>query len=114
MVSKNDKGDICEIYNQDKMLSDVLKAINPELERKLNIIKRKYGCFSLSYALHVILSYHARYNYEAMTEEIKEMFSDIRVSGAPQINEDVFYKRKHNKWDEHTTTYKKKIYRTDI
>lgn len=113
-ISKDGYGNMTESYNYDSMLSSFLSAIDPDALEKLKIKAKDLGCFSITAALREIIfeSVDKQYTIES---DIKEIFSDIRISSGQAINEDVRYKMGHRmNVDEYTTINQKPTYRADL
>ena len=113
-VSKDGYGNMTESYNYDTMLSSFLSAIDPDALAKLKIKAKDLGFFSITAALREIIleSVDKQYTIES---DIKDIFSDIRISSGQAINKDVRYKTGHRiNVDEYTTITPKPTFRADL
>lgn len=50
---------------------------------------------------------------ETIADEVREMFTDERIPTGQRINEDIYYRGKHNRGD-YTTITQNKTYRADL
>lgn len=94
-VGKDNKGEWTKNYNIDDMLSEFLEILNPKILNELKKEKRELGYFSLVQTLQKIINENGTLKKDEIEEEVKSLFTDIRVSGLA-INGDVYYKRKKN------------------
>lgn len=103
-INKDECGNIKESYNFDMMLSDFMKALEPEV---LNVITRerdKRGYFSIVHTLHNLVLENAEKSPDTISQEVSSMFTDERIGlFGEKINNDVFYKKKPNCWEECVT-----------
>lgn len=107
-VYKNEYGNLKESYNFDGMLTDFLAAFDPDLLQALIQTKEQLGYFSIAHTLHTMVMERKPAPVDTTAEEIAEMFSDIRITTGEQINEEIYYKGKNNKWEATTTLTGKK------
>ncbi len=96
-VGKDEKGQATEHYNTDTILTDLLKAYDPNILHALEKERDRRGHFSLCHTLHDIVLQRAVQSTDQMHEEIAELFSDVRITSGESLNDDVFYVRKHYK-----------------
>lgn len=113
-VSKDEQGRLTESLNTDKMLADYLLANDPDTLRVLKEERRRMNLFSLGHTLHQIVLRHSTPTADAMSEEIAELFNDIRIPSGQMISEQIHYKRKNNRWADYTTQTRRKSYRADV
>ena len=98
-IGKDRNGNLTESYNQDQMLTDYLQATDPQLLKVLRYERDTRDNFSLSQTLRELVLQRASQPSDMMEADIKAMFEDVRIPTGDKINEDVFYKRGHNKGD---------------
>lgn len=114
-VSKDSNGNIVESYNFDTMLSDFMGALDPEALQAITREQKKQGYFSIAHTLHELILQRAEKPADIMSQEIADMFTDVRIITGEQVNEDVHYKRKYNKGDDYTApTPRKRRVRADL
>ena len=113
-VCRNKRGNMIETYNYDTMLTDFLDAIYPDVVKLLRDEAKRYGYFSITHTLHELILQRTANKEESITEDVKELFSDIRIPTGEHINDDVYYKRKYNRGDGYTTMTQNETYRADI
>ncbi len=116
-VSKDHCGNLIESYNYDTMLSDFMGALDPEALQALNREQQEQGYFSITHTLHELLMQHAPAPTPAdmISQDVAEMFTDERTTTGEQVNNDIHYKRKHNRWEDTTTpTPAKKRHKVEL
>lgn len=114
-VSKDASGNMMESYNFDTMLSDFMGALDPEALQALDGERKKQGYFSIAHTLHELIMKRTDSPADAMAIEIAGLFTDARTTTGERMNEDIYYRRKHNRGDEYTTpSTRKKRYRVEI
>ena len=113
-VCRNKRGSMIETYNYDKMLTDFLNAIHPDVVKRLSDEAKRLGYFSITHTLYEMVLQRTASKQESITEDVKELFSDIRIPTGEHINDDVYYKRNNNRGDGYTTMTQKQTYRVDI
>lgn len=117
-IAKDGKGNLTESYNVDKMLTDFLRATDPEVLKVLTTERERSDNFSLSHTLHDLVLSRAAKPADIIESEIKELFDDVRIPTGEKINGDVFYKRVFNhseNIDDYTAiTAKSRYKRADI
>lgn len=113
-INKDEQGKLTESYNTDKMLADYLQATDPLIYRLLEDERKRMEHFSIGHTLHHLLLQHSTQPAEEMSEEIKSMFEDIRIPSGLTINQDIYYRRKHNIGDYSQTTPAPRTYRADL
>lgn len=101
-VCKDGCGDLKESYNFETMLTDFLKAFDPEALQALTLLKGYWGYFSLAHTLHETLLQSKPAAKDIMRAEVEAEFNDIRIATGDQTNEDVHYKRKRTHWESCT------------
>ena len=101
-VSKDPYGNIIESYNFDTMLSDFMGALDPEALQAIIREKKKQGYFSIAHTLHELILQRTDKPADSMSQEIADMFTDVRTMTGEQVNEDVHYKGKYNIGEEYT------------
>lgn len=101
-VSKDRYGNLIESYNFDTMLSDFMGALDPEALQAITREQKKQGYFSIAHTLHELILQRAEKPADSMSQEIAAMFTDARTTTGEQVNEDVHYRRKHNRGEEYT------------
>lgn len=92
-------GLLCEDYNLDAMLMEFLKASDPLLLEELKREKKKRSQISLFDTLREILMESQQTEEDRIKADIEELFSDIRINTGDMVNEETFYKKKHNRGD---------------
>ena len=112
-VHKSEHGVMMESYNNDTMLSAFLNCLDPNGLQRLEDEAKRLGYSSITQTLHELIMNHTTPRPDAMSDEVREMFSDIRVVSGEQINEDIHYKQKHNRGDYTTITPPKRTLRAD-
>lgn len=113
-VTKGADGDLRETWNQDIMLLDFLRAADPTAAKVLQCEAARHDHFSTLAYLHDLIM-QSQLSMEArMSEDINEMFSDVRIGTGNKINEDVYYKRRHRQGDYSSFTDVRTYKRTDI
>ena len=90
-IKKDDGGSLKESYNFETMLTDFLGAIDPEMLQALIKTKERLGLFSILHTLHNLVLERTPAPADTISEEIKEMFEDVRVATGDKINYDVHY-----------------------
>lgn len=114
-VTKNDRNELTESYNLDKMLADFMEAYDPEILNALKDEQKRLGYFSIGHTLHELVLQRATQPADMMSEEITGMFQDMRITSGQKTNEDVFYQQKQNRYGEdYSTVFKKQSYRADL
>lgn len=113
-IGKDERGRLTETYNTDKMLADYLKATDPETLRVLEDERKRMELFSIGHTLHQLVMQSQAQPADRMGEEIRAMFDDVRIPSGQAINEDIHYRRKHNKGDYTQITPHRQIYRADL
>lgn len=114
-VSKDQYGNLIESYNFDTMLSDFMGALDPEALQAITREQKKQGYFSIAHTLHELILQRAEKPADIMSQEIADMFTDARTTTGEQVNEDVHYRRKHNRGEEYTApTPEKKWHRVEL
>lgn len=114
-VGKDAQGGLTGNYNTDAMLAEFLEATDMEVLRALEYIRDNLGLFSIGHTLHhIILEKRQELKDEEKSAEIRELFSDLRITSGQQVCDDVFYKRKHNRGDYTQITPHRERYRTDL
>ena len=110
-VSKDHCGNLIESYNFDTMLSDFMGALDPEALQALTREQQKQGYFSIAHTLHEIVMQHTDPPADMMSNEISEMFTDARTGTGEKVNENIYYRQKHNIEKEYTapTPRKKRL-----
>ena len=98
-VSRAPGGKLTESYNFDTMLCGFMEAVDPEALRALQKEQGKMGYFSIAHTLHEVAMRLTEPPADTIANDIAEMFTDARTSAGEEINEDVFYKRKHRQWE---------------
>lgn len=101
-VSKDQYGNLIESYNFDTMLSDFMGALDPEALQAITREQKKQGYFSIAHTLHELILQRSEKPADIMSQEIADMFTDTRTTTGEQVNEDVHYRRKHNRGEEYT------------
>mgnify|MGYP007056211947 FL=1 len=101
-VSKDSQGNLIESYNYDTMLSAFMGALDPESLQALEREQKRQGYFSIAHTLHELVLQRTPAPADSMSEEIAELFTDMRTTTGEQVNEDIHYKGKHNIGDEYT------------
>ena len=113
-IHKTESGSMMESYNHDTMLTAFLSSIDPLGVQRLEDEAKRLGYSSISQTLHEIIIERTATREDTMSEEIKQMFEDVRISTGQKINDDTFYKRKKNTGDYTTISPRKKHCRADI
>lgn len=115
-VYKDENGTIKDNYNIDDLLSMFLNSFDPKILELLNKENKNNSNFSLAQTLHdLVIRGILADKKDEIKEDIKTMFSDVRICTGQKINNDVFYKRKKNIGDyTQTETYKHPSYRADL
>lgn len=76
-IGKDGQGRITENYNLDKMLSEYLKATDPETLERLVCIQKQIGFFSISHTLHYLVKQsNCSQKEDIIKMEIESMFKD--------------------------------------
>ena len=111
----DDMGNVVESYNFDTMLSAFLNCLDPDALQRLKDEAKRLGYFSITHTLHeLIMQRTANTKADNMSDEVRELFADERITTGQRINEDTHYKRKHNRGDGYTTITQQKTYRADV
>lgn len=84
------------------MLSDFMGALDPEALQAITREQKKQGYFSIAHTLHELILQRSEKPADIMSQEIADMFTDTRTTTGEQVNEDVHYRRKHNRGEEYT------------
>lgn len=113
-IHKTECGSMMESYNHDTMLTAFLSCIDPSGVQRLEDEAKRLGYSSICQTLHEIIMERTATREDTMSEEIKQMFEDVRISTGQKINDDTFYKRKKNTGDYTTISPRKKHCRADI
>lgn len=95
-VKVDEKGNLLESYNIDKMLEDFLNATDTKLLNMLQKESIKDRKFSIFQTLHDGFCEYFKKHNDTLEEDIKELFSDIRIQSGKEINNDIYYNRKFN------------------
>lgn len=93
LVGKDIQENPTESYNADNMLKDFLSSYDPNLLKVLENETKDKDNFSLGQTLHDIVMIHHHSN-DNISEEVREMFNDIRIPSGIRLNDGIFYKRK--------------------
>lgn len=115
-IKRDGNGNFKENYNIDDMLSMFLNSYDPKILKLLKNESKKKNNFGLAQTLHeLIVKGILADNKENIEDEIRSMFSDVRLTTGQKINDSVFYKQKKNIGDyTQIETYKHQNIRTDI
>jgi hypothetical protein len=108
-----DNGNVTESYNIDTMLTAFMQAADPEALERLKAKAEELGYFSIAHTLHDLILQSIP-TADTMNKDIKELFSDVRISSGQCINDSVHYRRKHNVGDYTTMTQGNKYLHTDF
>ena len=109
------QGNIVESYNYDTMLSAFLNCLDPDALQRLKDEAQRQGYFSITHTLHeIILQRTANTKADTISAEVRELFTDERIATGQRINEDTYYKSKHNRGNDYTTITQRKNYRADL
>ena len=108
------QGNLIESYNYDGMLSAFLGCLDPDALKYLKDEAKRLGYFSITHTLHELILQRATPRADRISEEVNELFSDIRISTGQQTNEDIHFKRKKNTGEEYTTITQHSTYRADL
>ncbi len=106
-------GNMVESYNFDTMLSIFLNCIDPDVLQCLKSEAKRNGYFSITHTLHQLIMQRTATHEETIADEVREMFTDERIPTGQRINEDIYYRGKHNRGD-YTTITQNKTYRADL
>lgn len=101
-IDKDTSGNLMESYNIDTMLSNFMGALDNEALQAIRREQEKQGYFSLAHTLHEIILQRTDKPADSMSQEIESMFKDVRTTTGEKVNEDLYYKRIKNKWEEYT------------
>ena len=113
-INKDHNGQMIETYNFDKMVSDFLKCIDPDVLVRLESMKKTLGYFSITHTLHELIMQRTCATDDIKTD-VGAIFQDIRIPSGQTINDNIYYKRGYRKnLDEYTTITKNKTYRADL
>ena len=115
-VTKGTDGDLRESWNHDTMLLDFLRAADPTAAKVLQCEAARHDHFSVLAYLHDLIMQSQPSMEARMSEDIRELFSDVRIGTGEKINEDVYYKRpyRYNKADYTAITDVRRYKRADI
>ncbi len=109
------EGNIMESYNYDTMLSAFLNCLDPDALQRLKDEAQRQGYFSITHTLHnLIMQRTADTKADTISAEVRGLFTDERIPTGQQINEDTYYKKKHNRGNDYTTITQRKNYRADL
>ena len=98
-IAKDSEGRTTESRDQDAMLADYLRATDPQLLRVLEAEKDRRKDFGLSKTLRRLVMQRRTPQADQIREDVKSLFEDVRIDSGQRINEDVFYRHKHNRGD---------------
>ena len=93
-IDTDSKGRATETLNYDKMLSHFLRAVDNDVLQALYEEKANRGYFSLLHTLRDIVLERIPI-HDQMANEIAEMFTDIRIGTGEKLNDEVFYRKRH-------------------
>lgn len=112
----NGQGNIVESYNYDSMLSAFLNSLDPDVMERLKVEAERKKYFSITQALHEIIMQRTDITMEdTISAEVRELFDDVRIPTGQKINQEIYYRGKHNRGEDYTTIRKNKtICRADI
>ena len=113
-VTKGARGDLRESLNHDTMLLDFLRAAEPTTAQVLQSEAARHGHFSALAYLHDLIMQSQPSMEAQMSEDIEELFSDVRIGTGDKINEDIYYKRRHRQGDYSSFTDVRTYKRADI
>ena len=109
------QGNMVESYNYDTMLSAFLSCLDPDALQRLKDEAQQKGYFSITHTLHeIIMQRTANTKADTISAEVRELFADERIPTGQRINEDTYYKSKHNRGNDYTTITQRKNYRADL
>lgn len=110
-VHTDTQGNMIENYNYDGMLSAFLDSLDPDALQRLKDEAKRNGYFSITHTLHELIMQRTTPKAEAMSAEVQDLFSDVRIVTGERPNEETHYKRKPNKGNEYTrpTPHKRSI-----
>ncbi len=113
-INRNEQGKLTENYNTDKMLYDYLQSTDPKLLKILKIEQKRKNLFSISETLHQVIAENRPKPTANISEEINSLFDDIRIPSGQKINDNIFYKGKHNRGDYTLITQRRKDYNISL
>lgn len=113
-VTQGANGEWNETYNHDIMLLDFLRAADPKAASVLQREAARHDHFSVLSYLHDLIMQSQPSADARMSEDIDELFSEIRIATGDRINEDVHYKNHHNQRDYSCFIEGRKRQRADI
>lgn len=105
----NGQGNIVESYNYDSMLSAFLNSLDPDVMERLKVEAERKKYFSITQALHDIVMQRTDVTIEdTISAEVRELFDDVRIPTGQKINQEIYYRGKHNRGEDYTTIRKNK------
>lgn len=113
-IHKAECGSMMESYNHDTMLTAFLSCIDPLGVQRLEDEAKRLGYSSICQTLHKIIMERTATIEDTIGDEVRNLFSDVRISTGQKINDDTFYKRKKNTGDYTTISPRKKHCRADL
>lgn len=113
-IHKTECGSMMESYNHDTMLTAFLSCIDPLGVQRLEDEAKRLGYSSICQTLHKIIMERTATIEDTIGDEVRNLFSDVRISTGQKINDDTFYKRKKNTGDYTTISPRKKHSRADL
>lgn len=115
-VGKNEHGRMSESYNFDDMLTDFLICFDPKVLKVLRKESKDNGYFSISQALREMILHPYHREQDTITEEVKTLFADVRLSTGQKLNiDDIHYKRlKRNGMDYSNLIPESRYTRADV
>lgn len=103
------QGNIVESYNNDSMLSAFLNSLDPDVLQRLKVEVERKNYFSITQALHDIVMQRTDVTIEdTISAEVRELFDDVRIPTGQKINQEIYYRGKHNRGEDYTTIRKNK------
>lgn len=113
-IHKTECGSMMESYNHDTMLTAFLSCIDPLGVQRLEDEAKRLGYSSICQTLHKIIMERTATIEDTIGDEVRNLFSDVRIPTGQKINDNTFYKQKQNRGDYTTITPRKKRYRADL
>ena len=113
-IHKTEHGSMMESYNHDTMLTAFLNCLDPSGVQRLEDEAKRLGYSSICQTLHEIIMERTAHSGDTISEDVHDLFSDVRIPTGQKINDNTFYKQKQNRGDYTTITPRKKRYRADL
>lgn len=113
-ASTDNQSRVKEYYNIDAMLRDFLNSYDPMTLKALEKERESLSNFSLSQTLKEVVLKSLSSPQEKISDEVKTLFSDVRICTGESINQDIHYKRGHLIMDYSNIIPEKHIRRADL